>query len=329
MKKTCIIACVLCSFVLLLGCPSGAEFFKENSSSGNGLLSKLRGLGVKIKKGGSEMLQKRSTILSGEPRILPVESMILSEEAYAALLESLERLKESLSYKPECFDEFQFYSMFNKFWHSPPQVSPRTEHVYASVKRDIKTLGHLRAVIEMLAGSGRPVDLNTASEGVNLIAAYDLFKKGENWNLASDVFKQGVNWGAASDLLSNLNNSIQYVIQVFNDENEILSKDNLTLLKSVDNEAGITELKDMLDRMLLVRNEIIEKVKIVLQGAAGLATMQGAALGVSLHINKFINKPGFIYDRIYSTSEPILGLQGLRNAIRKQVNKLLHKPAPW
>ncbi|UPA12612.1 hypothetical protein [Borrelia venezuelensis] len=280
MQRVCIMICVLGLLSLMLGCPAGSNFVREERESHSGV------------RNDNNLL---TLVKMGEGRVAR-ESNTPAEQAYGALLENLNKLKASLNYQPEKFNRSQFDNIF-QVWVDSQGVKKEREYeekVYASLNRDVEALSNLKIVVDNLASAGTHV----------------------------------VDWTIAMKLLDNLKSSVEYISEVINDKGSILSRDNLLALRASNNVVDMQDFKYILDLMLSIRNNLIERVKIMLRGAAGLATMKVLARAniraLILHLDKIIEEDGFLYKSIFSTCKPILGLRGLRDLMRIRVNKLGH-----
>ncbi|WP_330730234.1 hypothetical protein [Borrelia turicatae] len=280
MQRVCMMICVLGLLSLMLGCPAGSNFVREERGSHSGV------------RNDNNLL---TLVNMGEGRVAR-ESNTPAEQAYGALLENLNKLKASLNYQPEEFNRSQFDNIF-QVWVDSQGVKKEREYeekVYSSLNRDVEALSNLKIVVDNLAGAGTHV----------------------------------VDWTIAMKLLDNLKSSAEYISEVINDKGSILSRDNLLALRASNNVVDMQDFKYILDLMLSIRNNLIERVKIMLRGAAGLATMKVLARAniraLILHLDKIIEEDGFLYKSIFSTCKPILGLRGLRDLMRIRVNKLGH-----
>ncbi|ANF34369.1 hypothetical protein A7978_04475 (plasmid) [Borrelia turicatae] len=280
MQRVCMMICVLGLLSLMLGCPAGSNFVREERGSHSGV------------RNDNNLL---TLVNMGEGRVAR-ESNTPAEQAYGALLENLNKLKASLNYQPEEFNRSQFDNIF-QVWVDSQGVKKEREYeekVYSSLNRDVEALSNLKIVVDNLASAGTHV----------------------------------VDWTIAMKLLDNLKSSAEYISEVINDKGSILSRDNLLALRASNNVVDMQDFKYILDLMLSIRNNLIERVKIMLRGAAGLATMKVLARAniraLILHLDKIIEEDGFLYKSIFSTCKPILGLRGLRDLMRIRVNKLGH-----
>ncbi len=88
----------------------------------------------------------------------------IPEKAYMALLESFNKFKDSLSYKPEGFDESKFENIFSTVWADVPRAQYR--QVHTSLKRDVETLDNLKAIVMSLTTKtdNSEVNLRTPAE---------------------------------------------------------------------------------------------------------------------------------------------------------------------
>ncbi|AHF45569.1 hypothetical protein [Borrelia parkeri] len=280
MQRVCMMICMLGLLSLMLGCPAGSSFIKEEKGNYSGV------------RNDNNLL---TLVKMGEGRVAR-ESKTPADQAYGALLENLNKLKTSLNYQPEEFNRSQFNNIFQVWVDSQGFKKEREDEdkVYASLNRDVEALSNLEIVVDNLASSGNHV----------------------------------VNWTIAMKLLDNLKSSAEYISEVINDKGSILSRDNLVALRASNNVLGMHDIKNILELMLLIRNNLIERVKIMLRGAAGLATMKvlsGANVqALIFHLDKIIEEDGFLYKSIFSTCKPILGLRGLRDLMKIRVNKLGH-----
>ncbi|BDU63330.1 hypothetical protein BOFE_08700 (plasmid) [Candidatus Borrelia fainii] len=219
-----------------------------------------------------------------------------AQQAYSALLENLNKLKASLNYRPEGFNRSQFDNIFQVWVDSQGFKKDRDDEdkVYASLNRDVEALSNLKIIVNNLASVGNHVMALTI----------------------------------AIKLLNNLKSSVEYISEVINDKGSILSIDNLLALRASNNIVDMRDIKYFLGLMLSIRNNLMERFKIMLEGAAGLATMkvveQSNVQALILHLDKIIKEDEFLYKSIFSTSKPILGLQGLRDLIKIRVDKLGH-----
>ncbi|UPA13954.1 hypothetical protein [Borrelia turicatae] len=280
MQRVRMMICVLGLLSLMLGCPAGSNFVREERGSHSGV------------RNDNNLL---TLVNMGEGRVAR-ESNTPAEQAYGALLENLNKLKASLNYQPEEFNRSQFDNIF-QVWVDSQGVKKEREYeekVYSSLNRDVEALSNLKIVVDNLASAGTHV----------------------------------VDWTIAMKLLDNLKSSAEYISEVINDKGSILSRDNLLALRASNNVVDMQDFKYILDLMLSIRNNLIERVKIMLRGAAGLATMKVLARAniraLILHLDKIIEEDGFLYKSIFSTCKPILGLRGLRDLMRIRVNKLGH-----
>ncbi|WP_025406972.1 hypothetical protein [Borrelia hermsii] len=88
----------------------------------------------------------------------------IPDKAYMALLESFNKFKDSLSYKPEGFDESKFENIFSTVWADVPRAQYR--QVHTSLKRDVETLDNLKAIVMSLTTKtgNSEVNLRTPAE---------------------------------------------------------------------------------------------------------------------------------------------------------------------
>ncbi|WP_025408499.1 hypothetical protein [Borrelia coriaceae] len=310
MKKIYMIICVFGFLCLMLGCP--VDFGLMRGTLPSTKKSHKGGYKGSVKKNHNLLPKPSKAFLSelvireskngdslGENVKLKIPVKISVDPAYVALLESLGKLKSSLNYEIEGFDASRFDSIFS-VWDNKgvesrdgdSDIERDKNNVYASLMQDVDALNNLKIVVDnLVSDDGHDEDFNTAVK-----------------------------------LLSNLKSSAEYVSDVTSGDSAILSENNLALLSGINNTEAIGDIKNILDIMLLVRNNIIERVKILLRGAAGLANMRVAARsnirGLNLHLDKIIKENEFIYESIFSTKE-ILGLKGLRDLIRDKVDKLI------
>ncbi|UPA18955.1 virulence associated lipoprotein [Borrelia puertoricensis] len=289
MQRVYMMICMLGLLSLMLACPAGSNFLREERGSHSGIRNDNNLL--TLLKMGEERVAK----VSSEERVAKV-SNTPEEQAYGALLENLNKLKASLNYQPEGFNRSQFDNIFQVWFDSQGFKKERDDEdkVYASLNRDVETLSNLQIVVDNLASAG----------------------------------KQVVEFTIAMKLLDNLKSSAEYISEVINDNGSILSRDNLLALRASNNIVDMQDIKNILEIMLSIRNNLIERIKIMLRGAAGLATMkvlaQANIQALIFHLDKIIEEDGFLYKSIFSTSKPVLGLRGLRDLMRIRVDKLGH-----
>ncbi|APR65331.1 hypothetical protein baBA2_000925 (plasmid) [Borrelia anserina] len=313
MKKVIIRFYILVFLSLILGCSVGTDvtgtgltdnIYSVNKGSGiSSSLNQKEKIGSKEEKynkeivGSKEEKYNKEIIESKEEKY---KSLV--DQIYDELLKSVDEIKVSLNFIPEGFDGSQFDSIFRVLVDVPPiylkdnmgGLEENKHKLYVSLKRDVSALSDLAKIVNALMSSG----------------------------------DQSVNWSIALLVLLRLNDSGECVSEVVNDEGEILSKDNLAAIKASKDLKGMLVLKDMLDTMLSDRNDLIQKIKKVLHGAAGLAVIDLASdaniQALVLYLQSVLLEGGFLYERIFSTDEVNLGLLGWNNLIKKQVYKLIH-----
>ncbi|AHH03960.1 Hypothetical protein BHY_1009 (plasmid) [Borrelia nietonii YOR] len=199
MKKICMVMFILNVLVLVLGCGPKDRKAKEKMPLGE---DKLRTLAGEDKPGTPAGEDKPGTPAEEDKPGTPAEEDKpgtpagedkpgTPEEAYMALVESFNKFKESLSYKPEGFDESKFDNIFSIVWADIPRAQYRQVHI--SLKRDVESLDNLKAIVmnlttktdnsevnlrtpaELLAVLGIiGIDLGFIESNVNLIKSKDV-----------------------------------------------------------------------------------------------------------------------------------------------------------
>ncbi|AHH03961.1 Hypothetical protein BHY_1010 (plasmid) [Borrelia nietonii YOR] len=208
----------------------------------------------------------------------------LPQTPYAALLESLGKLKDSLNSKPEGFDKSAFDDMFNDFnrsFRSDDYYSKN--YFYIGLKHDIVHIERVRQIVRALKATGIAADKE-----------------------------------AAEKLLIGLRDSGIYVSDVVEEDGQILSNANLSILQKSNNMEVINVVRLVLGNLLLKREHVMELLKEKIRDISGLKKV---AL-IRDAVNLTFGKNGEILEKIENGHDSLLGL---RDLIKNKIDDLVEQ----